>query len=233
MMLSLIIPCYNEALNIAALLEQCAKAFAHRNDCEVILVDNGSRDNTPGVLAELLPRYPFVRTVRVDVNQGYGFGILTGLKATKGQWLGWTHADLQTDPGDALMVLDRVIQTQHAPIFYKGQRYGRRIYDLFFTIGMSLFDSLLLGVGLWDINAQPTIFSRSFFDSWQSPPHDFALDLYAYYLAKKQKLPIQRFPVFFGKRMAGIAHLHNIQAKLRFTKRTILYTLALRKSDIR
>ena len=49
---------------------------------------------------------------------------------------------------------------------------------------MSLFETLLLRTRLWDINAQPTMFHRDFFASWDRPPHDFSLDLYAYYGAK-------------------------------------------------
>ena len=67
---------------------------------EVILVDNGSTDDSPAVLAKLLSGP--VRSVRVEKNQGYGFGILSGLAAAQGRILGWTHADMQTDPADAL-----------------------------------------------------------------------------------------------------------------------------------
>ena len=100
MMLSLVIPCYNEAANLPSLLERC-KELAQRGSVEVILVDNGSTDDSPQVLARLLPAYPGCRTVRVEHNQGYGFGILAGLKAARGDILGWTHADMQTDPMDA------------------------------------------------------------------------------------------------------------------------------------
>ena len=39
---------------------------------------------------------------------------------------------------------------------------------------MSLFETLLLRTRLWDINAQPTMFHRDFFASWDRPPHDFS-----------------------------------------------------------
>lgn len=232
-LLSLIIPCYNEALNIPKLIARCGEVFAQRSDVEVILVNNGSRDDSAQVLAALLPQYPFARSVHVEVNQGYGFGILTGLRAAKGDWIGWTHADLQTDPADALAVCSLINSSGGTPAFYKGKRYGRRPFDLCFTMGMSLIDSVLLFTPLWDINAQPTIFPKSFFDSWQQPPHDFALDLYAYYLAKRSGLPVKRFPVFFGRRTAGTAHLNSLCAKLRYTKRTLLYSVALLKQGIR
>ncbi|MCE3237235.1 MAG: glycosyl transferase family 2 [Gammaproteobacteria bacterium] len=226
-LLSLVIPCYNEAENIPALLARCAQVFTNCS-VEIILVNNGSTDHTQAILEQLLPRYTFAQSVLVKVNQGYGFGILSGLKQAKGDYVGWTHADLQTDPADVLMALG-LIQESKELLFLKGKRYGRSILDLFFTVGMSVWSSLLLKTRLWDINAQPTIMPRSFFESWQEPPSDFSLDLYAYYLAKKEGFFVKRFPVFFGKRVAGEAHLNNLKAKIRYSIRTIKYSYLLRK----
>ncbi len=140
--------------------------MTRRPDIEVILVDNGSIDNSPEVLQNLLPQYPGCRSVRVEKNQGYGFGILSGLRAATGEILGWTHADMQTDPQDALRGLE-LFDKHGLDIFLKGRRYGRPLADVVFTLGMSVFETLLLGKPLWDINAQPTMFSRSFFETWQ------------------------------------------------------------------
>ena len=101
MRFSLVIPCYNEAANLPLLLDRCKNLVAIP-DVEVILVDNGSTDNTSEVLENLLPQHPGCRSIRVEKNQGYGFGILSGLNAAEGQILGWTHADMQTDPSDAI-----------------------------------------------------------------------------------------------------------------------------------
>lgn len=227
--LSLIIPCYNEAKNLPTLVQRCAESLNQAN-IEVILVDNGSTDDTPTILPELIKPYSFIRSVRVEKNQGYGFGILSGLKEGKGKYLAWTHADMQTDPADALRGLEIINKApQDAKLLIKGQRYGRPFGDVFFTWGMGVFETLLLGTWLFDINAQPTIFPKSFFDSWQNPPHDFSLDLYTYYQAKKSGLTIQRFPVNFAKRLHGTSHWNiNWRAKLKFINRTITYSLALR-----
>lgn len=228
MKLSLVIPCYNEALNIPLLLERCG-GVAKAGEVEVILVDNGSTDNSPEVLASLLPEYPGCRSIRVDVNQGYGFGILSGLRAAEGEILAWTHADMQTDPHDALKGL--ALFDQHGKdILVKGKRYGRPAADVFFTMGMSAFETLLLGTRMWDINAQPTMFSREFFATWENPPHDFSLDLFAYYSARKMGLPVYRFPVLFAERAHGVSHWNvNWAAKRKFIKRTIDFSLKLKK----
>jgi glycosyltransferase involved in cell wall biosynthesis len=229
MKFSLVIPCYNEAENLPLLLERC-KQVTRRSDIEVILVDNGSTDATPKILKDLLPYFVGCRSIQVEKNVGYGFGILAGLQATKGEIVGWTHADMQTDPKDFLTGL--ALFEQHGlNIFVKGRRYGRPILDVFFTIAMSCFESLLLRQALWDINAQPTMFAKSFFLTWEDPPLDFSLDLYAYFQAHRNKLARLRFPVNFAKRAHGTSHWNvNFPAKWKFIRRTISFSLNLRKS---
>lgn len=228
MQLSLIIPCYNEAQNLPLLLERC-KLLTLNTPHEIILVDNGSTDNSTNILNTILPHYKGCRTVRVDTNQGYGHGILTGLYAARGDILGWTHADLQTDPKDVMQALPLFTEL-NTDLFVKGRRYGRPFLDTLFTMGMSCFETLLFHRPMWDINAQPTLFSRSFFESWQDPPTDFALDLYAYQQALYQHLPIYRFPVHFSKRIHGISHWNiDWSSKYRFIRRTLEFSLQLRR----
>jgi glycosyltransferase involved in cell wall biosynthesis len=228
MRFSLVIPCYNEAANLPLLLERC-KELAARPNVEVVLVDNGSTDSTTEVLQNLLPKYPGCRSIRVEKNQGYGFGIVSGLQAAKGEVLGWTHADMQTDPQDALLGLE-LLQKHGDDIFVKGRRYGRPFMDVVFTVGMSIFETVLLARPMWDINAQPTMFSRRFFESWTVPPDDFSLDLYAYYQAKKCGLKVYRFPVRFGERAHGVSHWNvSWAAKRKFIHRTVNFSLQLKK----
>ena len=228
MRFSLVIPCYNEAANLPLLLERC-KELAVRPDVEVVLVDNGSTDSTAELLQNLLPKYPGCRSIRVEKNQGYGFGIVSGLKAAKGEILGWTHADMQTDPQDVLLGLG-LFEKHGDDIFVKGRRYGRPFMDVVFTVGMSVFETLLLARPMWDINAQPTMFPRSFFDDWETPPEDFSLDLFTYYQAQSSGLKVYRFPVRFGERAHGVSHWNvNWAAKWKFIRRTIDFSLQLKK----
>ena len=97
---SIVIPCYNESDNIPLILKRFAEVI-EGYEIEVILINNGSTDDTEMVIEKLLPQYTFARCVLVPVNQGYGYGILQGLKSANGDYIGWTHADMQTDPGDA------------------------------------------------------------------------------------------------------------------------------------
>jgi glycosyltransferase involved in cell wall biosynthesis len=229
---SLVIPCFNEARSLPLLLERCATMIQARQGVEVLLVDNGSTDDSPAVLEKLLPRYPGCRTVRVEINKGYGFGILSGLDAAKGAILGWTHADMQSDPLDALRGL-ALFDASETPerLFVKGRRYGRPVADVFFTVGMSIFETALLRTPLSDINAQPTMFHRRFYETWRTPPQDFALDLFAYFTARQASCEVLRFPVRFGKRAHGTSHWNvNWAAKAKFIRRTVDYSLRLRKA---
>lgn len=233
MKLSIVIPCYNEAKNIPLILEKFNNII-NRNDIEVILVNNGSKDDSAHVLEELLPNYSFARTVLVEVNQGYGYGILTGLKECKGDYVGWTHADLQTDPEDIIRALHIIEERNSDNLFVKGNRKGRPLFDQIFTSGMSLFETVYLRRYLYDINAQPNIFPRSFFEKWVNPPHDFSLDLYALYMAKENELDIVRFNVLFPERIHGTSSWNTgLKAKWKFIKRTIEFSTKLKKEGIK
>ena len=233
MHLSIIIPCYNEEENIPLILEKFQKAIKGE-DMEVVLVDNGSTDGTPGLLVKLLPAYPFARAVRVPVNQGYGYGILQGLQQAKGTFIGWIHADMQTDPADVVKAYHLLHSNNwNRKLYIKGNRKGRGLIDQFFTMGMGIFETLYLKKRLYDVNAQPNIFSRAFFNKWKNPPYDFALDLYALYMARLWKLKVIRFSVSFPPRIHGTSHWNTgVAAKWKFIKRTVSFSKKMKKAGI-
>lgn len=230
MKLSIVVPCYNEAKNISLILERFDQAI-NRPDVEVVFVNNGSTDNSEEIFAELVPKYAFARVVKVDVNQGYGFGIISGLNASDGEFIGYTHADMQTDPADVLKALD-IIEKEANPknTYLKGDRKGRPAMDQFFTIGMSVFETIYMGKKLWDINAQPNIFHRDFFESLDDMPMDFSLDLYFLYKAQLGKRKVIRFGVVFPPRVYGESSWDTgLASKWKFIKRTLTFSLKLKK----
>ena len=233
-LLSLVIPCYDEGKTLPALVARIEQAFGSEPEVEVVLVDNGSSDDTPAQFARL-DGHRLIRTTRVEVNQGYGFGILAGLRVARGAFLGWTHADLQADPGDALHALRVIRARRDQPLYLKGRRYGRPLNDVIFTIGMSAFETLLLRTRLWDINAQPNIFSRAFYEAVADrAPHDWSLDLYFYHAARQRRIPVVRFPVRFGERAHGASHWNvDWRAKRKFIERTMKFSFELRERTAR
>ena len=227
--LSIVIPCYNESKSIPILVRNFSKKLNKKN-IELIIVNNGSEDSTNKKLLSLKKKYDFLKTVNIKKNIGYGNGIIQGLKKTKGKFISWTHADLQTDPYDVIKGFEKYKNKLSPRIFIKGKRYRRPLKDTIFTIGMSFFETIILKKFLWDINAQPTIIHKKFFRKLNKIPLDFSFDLFFYVHAKKQNLNIYRFPVIFHERKFGSSHWNiNLKNKMKFIKKTINYSLKLRK----
>jgi glycosyltransferase involved in cell wall biosynthesis len=226
--LSVVLPCYNEARGIENILNRFAEV-AEGREFELILVDNGSRDNTPDVLKTLLPRYKFARSVRVEVNQGYGHGIYTGLQAARGEVLAWSHADLQTDPADVFRALKTYrAAAQPAHTLVKGRRHGRRFSERVISFGMGTLATLIFRTPLWEINAQPKLFHRSLLEHATNPPIDFNLDVYMLVQAKRNGWKIESISVQFPPRQYGHSNwARTWKSKIRTISRSIKYMLRL------
>ena len=227
--LSIIIPCYNEEQSLNRLVKNCSD---HINDSiEIILVDNGSTDNTFTRLMKMnLPAN--IIPVKINNNVGYGNGILVGLQHSNGEIVSWTHADLQTDVSDVLRgfnLFENELKNKLCVV--KGVRKNRNHVDSFFTFSMGIYSSLLLNHWLFDINAQPKIFHRSFLEKFKSPPLDFSLDLYLIYFFKTMQLKVKTFPVTFNKREYGEAKGGGtFKGKIKLIKRTLKYIHKLKEN---
>jgi glycosyltransferase involved in cell wall biosynthesis len=220
--LSIVLPCYNEARGLHSILARYAEVSAGE-DFELILVDNGSTDDTPKTLNALLPKYPFARSVRVDVNQGYGHGLFTGLSAAKGEILCWSHADLQTDPADVFRAL-RLYRSADLPsrTLVKGQRFGRKWSEQFVSWSMQVLGSAFFWMRMHEINAQPKMFHRDLMVYMASPPRDFNFDVYVLFQAKRHGWRVESFPVKFPPRQYGVS---NWAATTRSKFRTMLRSM--------
>lgn len=204
--LSVVLPCYNEQKGLASILERFREVGADR-PFELVLVDNGSTDDTRQVLAELLPAYPFARSVEIRTNRGYGDGIFTGLKAARGEVLAWSHADLQTDPADVFRAWD-VYGRAAEPyrLLVKGRRHGRRLGEWAISRGMEMVACVLLRRCLREINAQPKLFHRGLMEHVEHPSIDFNFDVYVLYQAKRHGWRIESIEVEFPPRRHGESH---------------------------
>lgn len=232
--LSVVLPCYNEALNLPALFQRLDLFLEAMPDAEIILVNNGSGDNSQEIMErEIASRSASaIRIVQVPENRGYGFGILSGLRQATSETLAWTHADIQTDPLDVKRAWDSWLQKPNGTTLVKGTRTNRKFMEAVFSFGMGVIASLALGKRLKEINAQPKLFSRDFFNAIQeNAPNDFSLDLYFQYRAL-QKGNVLEIPVHFGKRTAGEAKGGSGSSwKLRkkLIKRSLAYIFQLRR----
>lgn len=97
--LSLVIPCYNEQENVPTLLGRVAAAMGQvGKPFEVILIDDGSTDDTPRLLREAMAKYPWLRVLRMARNGGQSAAFEAGFAAARGQVIATIDADLQNDP---------------------------------------------------------------------------------------------------------------------------------------
>lgn len=228
--LSVVLPVFKEEKNIPLVVEKY-KALAKRVYLELIFVeDTGKMTKTREAILFEKKKNKFIVPLFTE-DPGYGASIFNGLKKAKGEYICWTHSDLQTDPADTLKALNIIKKTKDPKRTYiKGKRYGRPLLDTFLTGGMSIFETIYLGKKMKDINAQPNLFHRSFISHLNNPPNDFAFDLYSYYIAKKLNYNIVRFPVFFGKRLHGKSAWNDgVKSRIKFIKRTIKFSMTLKK----
>lgn len=108
--LSVFFPAYNDALSLPELLAATFETLQeYVADYEVIVVNDGSRDETAQVLDALSIRYaPYLRVVTHPVNRGYGGALRSGFEAAAKDFVFYTDGDGQYDPRDLPRLLERM-----------------------------------------------------------------------------------------------------------------------------
>lgn len=118
MKLSIVIPCYNEEKTISVIIEYILK-FAHINK-EIIIVDDGSTDNTKKILQEKL-KNKVDKIIYHTKNQGKGAALRTGIAVATGEIILIQDADLEYDPKDYTKLIEPILSGR-ADIVY-GSRF--------------------------------------------------------------------------------------------------------------
>lgn len=229
---SIIVPCYNEAENIPVLLSSFA-AFMNKDNSELILVNNGSTDKTAEMETELIKFYPFLRWVHIEKNIGYGHGIYMGLLQANGKYLGYTHADLQTDPRDVQKAISLIKSfPENTTKFIKGYRKGRPFTSRFFSRAFELITSAILKCKFKEINAQPVVFSSDIMEHFTKPPVHWGFDLYIYFIACKKNYTISRVDVLFPDRKFGYSKWYKGSfSRIMFSLRLLKYCFELKDPE--
>jgi glycosyltransferase involved in cell wall biosynthesis len=97
--LSLVIPAFNEQEVVPELLRRVEQALGRcEKRFEVIVVDDGSIDQTPSLLREAMATRPWLRVLRMERNGGQSAAFDAGFKAARGSIIATIDADLQNDP---------------------------------------------------------------------------------------------------------------------------------------
>jgi glycosyltransferase involved in cell wall biosynthesis len=106
-------PCYNDAGSIVSMVEKAANALHGVTDAfEVIVVDDGSSDDSVAVLEAAGQRAPYLRIVRHKHNRGYGAALRSGFEAATREFVFYTDGDGQYDPEE----LPALVQAWHEGI---------------------------------------------------------------------------------------------------------------------
>jgi glycosyltransferase involved in cell wall biosynthesis len=176
---------------------------------ELVAVDNGSRDRTGELIAELARTHPEIVPVTVPKNEGYGHGLLTGMARARARWIETVAADGQVDPEDVLRLYEAV-STTHRPVIGKVRRRFRMDGPIrkVISVGYNLFVHLLWpGLGSWDVNGQPRILSRDVMNAMQLQSKNWFLDPEMLIKAHYMGVRIFEVNVFARMRGNGLSHV--------------------------
>ncbi|HLB49069.1 MAG TPA: dolichyl-phosphate beta-glucosyltransferase [Anaerolineales bacterium] len=202
--LSVIVPAYNEAKRIAPSLEKIvAYLRAQPHSWELIVVDDGSRDETVEVVNKFTGGIPEAKLIGYQPNRGKGFAVRTGVLASKGVWVVFLDADLSTPPDEiekALLYLrdgyDMVIgsralpdsQIERKPPLYR--RFATAIFDLVkhILVGLWQFSDTQCGFKAYRRNAVRPLYEHAVIDR-------FMFDVEILYLAERKRLKVHEMPV--------------------------------------
>ncbi len=128
MELSIVVPLYNERENVVPLAEAIMAAVAPLQlEFEVLLVDDGSADDTFGIAAELPARFPEIKVLRLRRNSGQTAAMAAGIEHARGRVLVTMDGDLQNDPRDIPLFLDKLKQGFDIVVGWRHERKDKLV----------------------------------------------------------------------------------------------------------
>lgn len=168
MKISVIIPCYNEEHTILKVIKSVHESL-NRYEYEIILVDDGSTDNTKEILEEYSRSDEKVEVIYHDINSGKGASLRTGFKAAIGDVVIIQDADLEYDPSE-YSKLFKPIQDGKADVVY-GSRFksGDAMRVLYFwhkmgNLFLTGFSNMLTNLNLTDMESCYKVFRKEVLD---------------------------------------------------------------------
>ena len=211
-MISLIIPCYNEESNIQKGVLDKIGNYTRNNSLfiEVIIVDDGSLDNSKKIIKEkYLKIFPKFRLVE-NKHQGKAFAIITGIRAAKGNWVMFSDIDLATPIEESEKLIEKAKKDIPIVIGSRNrQRAGAPFMRKLMAVGFIMIRNILLNLkGIKDTQCGFKLFKKSaalkildnlrvFHNNRQASGSSVTagFDLEFLFLAAKLKFEIAEIPV--------------------------------------
>jgi glycosyltransferase involved in cell wall biosynthesis len=197
-----VLPAHNEAENIVQAVETLAAILSDLTPLwEIVVVDDGSDDETARLVSQLSHNREQVKLARHPANRGYGAALKTGIELARHQMLFVMDADLQFDPAELKTLLplakqyDIVLGYRRRRREHMGRRFNARCWGLLMR---SLF-----GLRVQDINCAFKIFNREVFDQVTIRSRGAMVCSEILILSKKLGFTIKEVPVTHYPRTRG------------------------------
>lgn len=225
---SVLVPAKDEAENLPIFLEQCDEAFRREAvRYEVIVVDDGSTDNTPAVLTALAARYPFLRSVRHRAQRGIADALRSGYLAANGDVLVFYPADMQFKPEDIPRLVAPILAGESDMVtgFKEGQYEKAFVSKIYNGLSRALFN-----VPVRDLN-NVKAYRREIMEDQPARPdwHRYMIVLAHAKGYTVTEIPVPLYPRHAGKSKFGIGRIPvgvldmlAVWFELRFGKKPLL-----------
>jgi glycosyltransferase involved in cell wall biosynthesis len=225
--LSILIPLYNEEGNLSLLYEKLVAALKKvGRPYEVIFVDDGSSDGTMEILLDLREKNPNVKIISFSRNFGQTAALSAGIDSSKGDIIIPMDGDLQNDPEDILMLLQKIEEGYDV---VSGWRKGRK--DPFLTrrlpsIIANKIISWIGGVHLHDYGCTLKAYRRDILKNIRlyGEMHRF-IPIYAQWIgARVSEIPVRHFQRGSGSSKYGMSRVFKVILDLMVVKFLVSYS---------
>jgi glycosyltransferase involved in cell wall biosynthesis len=219
--LSLVLPAYNEEENIGEVTRQSLATLPRFTDnFEIIIVDDGSRDRTARIASELARDDPRVRLIRHERNRGYGAALVTGFKATTGDYVMFMDADRQFDINDLRLLIPFASDYDIVAGFRmeRNDPLHRRVFAETFNVAVRV----LFGVHMRDIDCAFKLFRGDMLRSLPLSAPGALINTEIQAKARRQKARVQQVGVHHYPRVAGSPTGGNPRVILRAMRETLI-----------